>query len=159
MCMLAGFGMILIAGGTHVFIVTRGNDWFISGVTITLGLWFLSLVVDEFRHVGIDVSVRNKVVAYDGQGHWLVEADTSHNIIGPLPHVSENLPVGLYKLKKGLWLMDSNKGAPEPDSRKINWLPMPGNFHVEPRGNTVRGSFLRDIMEGIETHTYIVRDE
>lgn len=159
MCFIAGFGLMLIFGGAHVFTVTRGDEWFISGLTIVMGLWCLSVIPAEFRRDRIDVSVKNKVVAYDGNGHWLVEANTSHNIIGPLPHVTENLPVSLYKLKSGLWLMDANKGAPEPDFRKINWKPMPGNFHVEPRGNTVRGSFLRDMMEGFEPHNYIVRDE
>lgn len=159
MCAFLGLGLMLIFGGIHVFTVTHGDDWIISGVSIALGLWFLSMIIDEFIPGHIDVTVRNKVIAYDGNGHWLVEANTSHNIIGPLPRVTENLPVGLYKLKKGLWLMDANKGAPEPDASQINWIPMPGNFHAEPRGNTVRGSFLRDMMEGFESHDYIVRDE
>ena len=31
MCVIIGFGLLLIAGGAHVFTVTRGDEWLISG--------------------------------------------------------------------------------------------------------------------------------
>ena len=104
------------------------------------------------------MSVRNKVVARDGYGRYLVEADTSRQIVGPRPHVTGNLPAGLYQVRDGLWVVDSSGTYLDRKASEINWQPVDGNYHIEPRGNTSTGGFLRDVMEGYD-HNYIVEDK
>lgn len=149
------FGLFIIAGGAKVAIE---GDVPIGIITIVSGVMFLSMFLDVGKPARIDVSVRNKIIAHDGNGRYLVEAKTSRQIRGPRPHVSGNLPAHLIEVKMGLWIVDSNNYTPNLESKKINWLPMDGNYHVEPRGNTKTGGFLADVMEGYY-HEYIVKDD
>lgn len=151
MCLFIGLGVVFIAGGVNV--VIQGNVPF-GLVVCAMGLWIFFMGVDLGRSGGIDVSVRNKVVAHDGNGRWLVEADTSRQITGPRPHVNGNLPAGLYKVEDGLWIVDSTGTRPP---NHIDWQPMSG-YRIEPRGNTETGGFLHDLMEGYD-HNYIVEDK
>ena len=151
------FGLMLIAGGIHVF-MEDSSEWFISGIVVACGLWLWSWIIDSFRaSPGIDVAVKNKIVAHDGQGRYLVRAKTSHNIIGPRRHVTGNLPAGIYKTGDDLFIVDATGGA-EPNYKDINWKPVDGNYHIEPRGNAKTKGFLADVVEGY-SHDYIVRDE
>ena len=157
-CVIFGLGLMFVVAGANVFARSdMMQDKAIGAIAVLAGVWLWSLVFDMARADGIDVSVNNRIVAQDGEGRYLVKAKTRYQILGPRPHVSGNLPAGLYQQRKGLWIVDST-GGPEPDSRNIDWKPMSGNYHIEPRGNTKTGGYLRDVMEGWE-HKYIVEDE
>jgi hypothetical protein len=97
--------------------------------------------------------VRNRIIAQDGNGRFLVEAKTSRQITGPRPHVEGNLPAAIYSTGKGMFIVDTSasRGA-EPED--IHWQPVAGNFSIEPRGDTKTRGFLADQMEGWE-HSYI----
>lgn len=157
MCFVIFFGLLFITGGANVFVQSDMlQDKAIGAITVLMGVWILSLALDWVKADGIDVSVNNRVIAHDGNGRYLVKAKTSRQILGPRPHVNGNLPAGLYKVKKGLWIVD--RTGHEPDMAHIEWQSMKGNFHIEPRGNTETGGLLRDIMEGYE-HNYLVEDK
>lgn len=154
MCFIIGFGLMLIFGGAHVFTVTRGDEWLISGLTIAMGLWCLSVIPNEFRRDGIDGEVRNKIIAEDGQGAFLVRAKTRHNILGPRTHVNQNLPAHITTIEKGLHVVDF--GSYKDDYSHVQWIPVKG-YHIEPRGANPQ-DFVKDVMEGYD-HQYVVRDE
>lgn len=105
----------------------------------------------------IDVRVKNKILAHDGNGRFLVEAKTSRQIIGPRPHVDGNLPAHLTPVKKGLWVVSN--GAYENDEfNKTKWIFIKDDYHIEPRGNTDTPGALADMMGGWE-HNYIQKDD
>jgi len=155
MCAAIVFGLFLIVGGASV---TTQGDVAIGIITISMGVMWLSMFLDvgSGKSYRIDSSVRNKVVAHDGNGRYLVKADTSRQITGPRPHVTGNMPASLIEIQKGLWVVDSNGYC--NDYSRVNWQPVDGDYHIEPRGNTETGGFLRDVMEGYE-HYYVVRDD
>jgi hypothetical protein len=105
----------------------------------------------------IDSSVKNKIIAHDNQGRYLVEAKTSRQIIGPRPHVTGNLPASIQSVGKGKWVVDRNGFLQPEEIEKIKWIPLEG-YSIQPRGNTKTGGFLADEVEGWE-HNYIKEDE
>lgn len=153
--MCAIFGILI----GSAFIWTAFQWGFPDGVgAIFTGIFIMWFAWDlrpgqDYR---IDSSVKNKIVAHDGNGRYLVEAKTSRQITGPRPHITGNLPASLSEVKKGLWVVNNN--GFENDYSQTKWQSVDGNYHIEPRGNTQTGSFLRDIMEGYE-HNYVVKDD
>jgi len=105
----------------------------------------------------IDSSVKNKIVAHDGNGRYLVEAKTSRQITGPRPHVTGNLPASIQSVGKGTWVVDRDGFLQPEEIDKIKWIPLEG-YSIQPRGNTKTGGFLADEVEGWE-HNYLKRDE
>jgi len=155
MCVFAGLGVLMLAGAVQMYRVDELGLAFILG---SIAFMCFGVIGDDFLPDRINVSVRNQVLAHDGQGHYLVKASTSYNILGPRTHVTANLPFGLWSIGKGLWIMDTTGGT-DPTEKKIEWLPMNGTYHVEPRGNSQTGGFLRELMEGYDEHQYIVEDK
>jgi hypothetical protein len=140
------FGLFLIYVG-----ISQGREGAYGVVSGLMLLWFVwSLRPGQSR--SIDSSVRNKIVAHDGNGRYLVEADTSRQIIGPRPHVVGNLPASLTEVKKGLWVVDSQGYCPDGYSNVV-WKPVSEDLSINPRGSESR-NFLNDEMNGYE-HNYI----
>ena len=148
------FGLVL--GG--VFLsrvgVLQGWDGAYAVVSGLMLLWLAWSLGDGSAK--IDVSVRNKIVAQDGNGRYLVEAKTSRQITGPRPHVIGNLPASLTRVKKGLWVVDST-GHYTDSYKDVKWEPVNGNMSIEPRGSQSR-DLLDDMVQGYD-HTYIKGDE
>lgn len=151
MCAFVGISLLMFVGAFEMFKV---GEIGLGIVCVIVGLMFFSPVLDGITpSPRIDVAVRNKVVAHDGNGRYLVEADTSRQILGPRPHTSQNMPAGLYQVRSGLWIVDSTGGS-DPTEIKIEWQPVDGNYQVVPRGSEPR-DFLKDVVEGSDDHTYI----
>lgn len=152
MCLL--FGLSLLAMGIF-FGYPDGVSPFLCGIMV---LWF-AWDMRPGQSYKIDSSVKNKIIAHDGNGRYLVKAKTSRQITGPRPHVTDNLPAHIYSHGKGEWIVDRNTWVLQPeDIEKINWLPVPENKSINPRGKTKTGGFLQDLMEGYD-HNYIQEDE
>jgi hypothetical protein len=143
-------GFALVAGG--LMDGWDGMSAVVSGLLI-LGLaWEMSGFGS--RNHSIDTSVRNRIVAEDGNGRYLVKAKTSRQIIGPRRYVQSNLPAHLTCVKKGLWIVDKNTSVMQPEEQeRIVWKPVTRNLSIEPRGNQSR-NYLDDIMNGYD-HNYI----
>ena len=145
------FGLFLIGAG-----ISQGKDGIYGVASGLMLIWFVWSMRGGKSH-RIDSSVRNKIVAQDGNGRYLVQADTSRQITGPRPHVSGNLPAAVVQVGDGWWVVDSV--GYKPDGYDFSqWMPVEGNVSIEPRGNTETGGFLSDVMEGYD-HNYIVRED
>jgi len=125
-----------------------GRDGVSAMITGLMLLWFAWSTSGS--------SVRNKIVAHDGNGRYLVEAKTSRQILGPRPYVIGNLPASLTKVKDGLWVVDST-GHYSDSYNDVKWEPVKGNMSIDPRGSQSR-DFLDDTVQGYD-HTYIKGDE
>lgn len=147
----------LIAAFSYAALFSDGD----IGARVSAGMCALLLISVSLSLRGgktarNDVSVKNKIVAHDGNGMFLVEAKTSRQIIGPRPHVQGNLPAHLTQVKKGLWVV--NNGPYEHDAyEKTKWIPVDGDYHINPRGNTNTPGALADTVNGWE-HNYIQKD-
>jgi hypothetical protein len=129
----------------------------VSAGACALLMVFASWSLRGGKTAKIDVSVKNKIVAHDGNGRFLVEAKTSRQITGPRPYVEGNLPAHLTQVKKGLWVV--NNGPYEHNAfEKTEWLPVHGDYRIEPRGNTATPGALADMMGGWD-HNYIHKDD
>jgi hypothetical protein len=143
------FGLFLLGVG-----LSQGREGAYAIVSGLMLLWFVWSLRPGQDH-RIDSSVRNRIRAHDGNGRYLVEADSSRQIQGPRPHVTGNLPASMTRVKKGLWVVDPNNWH-QKDYSQVDWKPMDGNYHIEPRGSTPQ-NFLADEMNGWE-HNYIQKD-
>ena len=149
------FRFILLTIGTTLTLTgfTQGRAGMFAFVCGMMLLWMAMSLGGSSK---VDVSVRNKIVATDGEGRYLVEADTSRQILGPRPHVIGNLPASLKEIKKGLWVVDST-GHYSDSYKDVKWEPVQGNMSIEPRGAQSR-DFLDDMVQGYD-HTYVRSDE
>ena len=143
------FGLLTIGFLLTVTGFTQGRDGVFAFVSGLMFFWFAMSLGESSK---IDVSVRNKIVAQDGNGRYLVKADTSRQILGPRPHVIGNLPASLTEVKKGLWVVDST-GHYSDSYKDVKWEPVQGNMSIEPRGSQSR-DFLDDMVQGYD-HIYI----
>ena len=145
------FRFILLTIGSILTLTgfTQGRAGAFAFLCGMMFLWFALSLGESGK---IDVSLRNKIVAQDGNGRYLVEADTSRQILGPRPHVIGNLPASLTQVKKGLWVVDST-GHYTDTYKDVKWEPVTGNMSIEPRGSQSR-DFLDDMVQGYD-HTYI----
>lgn len=143
--------LFVLAGLAGIFTKTLDIGTGLSSIAIG-GMFIYTFGSVKYGRYEINSSVKNRIVAQDRQGRYLVEAHTSRQITGPRPHVQGNMPANLYEVKKGLWIVDTNQGAVW-NGEKIQWEPVNGNFSLEPRGNQPR-DFLADEMTGWE-HNYI----
>lgn len=154
--MIIGFMLIAMGICGITYMPRDAENLGVGIVLIVLGGMIVWTFADMKKPRTIDVSVKNKIVAQDGQGRYLVEAKTSRQIIGPAPHTTDNLPAHLYQVKKGLWIVDNNTSTVMgPDEEKnIKWEPVSCNKSIEPRGNSHSEGFLMDQMNGY-SHNYI----
>lgn len=153
MCFVYASIPILLAAflaPTSVSIADRGYALLIVGV-----LWFAAHSHRE-RGGSIDVSIDNKVIGYDDNGRYLVKAKSIRNITGPHSGALHNLPAHITGISKGLYVVDRGNGYRDnSDATAGDFMPVDGNFHVQPRG---AGNGLTDMMAGW-THNYIQEDK
>lgn len=150
------YGLIIFLGYGAVF--SDGDmGGRISAGACALLLIFATMQFRGGKHGKIDVSVKNKIIGHDGQGKFLVRAKTSRQIIGPRPYVDGNLPAHLTKIARDTWVV--NNGAYDADVKNIDWKPVEGNWHIEPRGNSPTPGALYDQVMGGWEHNYIQKDE
>lgn len=140
------FGLFLLGVG-----ISQGREGAYGVVSGLMLIWFVWSMRPGRSSYKIDSSVRNKIVATDGNGRYLVEADTSRQITGPRPHVIGNLPASLIQVKKGLWVVDTQGYCDGYD--RVNWKPVERDLSIDPRGSESQ-NFLSDEMLGYE-HNYI----
>ena len=102
----------------------------------------------------IDVSIKNKIIGYDGQGRYLVKANSIWNIHGPHTSSKYNLPASITNIGKGLYVVDRTNTTFGDDARNIQFKQMDGDWHIQPRG---QDRPVSDMMVGFD-HQYTQRD-